>query len=248
MGWPQARQELERAIQRHGRDQRDRALSELAEVDPRLVRFVERVRWSTLCEQPLRFVEQRYSQLWSDITQEALMRQESRHEHHHQRSAHGCRNGSSAQPRSRTVRAGIGAPHQLLPTMLLDVGLSESDFYRDKHGLVFAAMRALHQASEPIDHLTVADQLERQGQLDAVGGRAAVEQFVGWVPAAGHGVHYARIVRQLSQLRRLLTATYQIQADVYERNDDPDHLLDRAEQLIFRAPRRSPAGHRADAR
>lgn len=70
-GWEQARQCLERAIQRHGRDHRDQALAELAGHDPLLVRFVERVRWSILCDQPLQFVERRYIDLWSEIVREA---------------------------------------------------------------------------------------------------------------------------------------------------------------------------------
>jgi hypothetical protein len=67
MGWPEAKQHLERAIQRHGRDHRDRALAELAARDALLVRFVERVRWSVLCEQPIQFVERRYAELWTEI-------------------------------------------------------------------------------------------------------------------------------------------------------------------------------------
>ncbi len=67
LDWSAARQQLERAVQRHGRDQRDQALAELAACDPQLVEFVERVRWSTLCEQPMQFAERRYAELWSEI-------------------------------------------------------------------------------------------------------------------------------------------------------------------------------------
>lgn len=69
--WPEAKQHLERAIQRHGRDHRDRALAELSARDELLVLFVERVRWSVLCEQPIKFVEGRYTELWSEIVREA---------------------------------------------------------------------------------------------------------------------------------------------------------------------------------
>jgi len=67
LDWSAARQQLERAVQRHGRDQRDQALAELAACDLQLVEFVERVRWSTLCEQPMQFAERRYAELWSEI-------------------------------------------------------------------------------------------------------------------------------------------------------------------------------------
>jgi len=133
-------------------------------------------------------------------------------------------------------RSALGAillTDTLLPTMVLEVGLAEEDFYSPAHGLVFAAMRALQHAGEPIDHLTVSAQLERSSQLEKVGGREAVEELAGWVPAAGNGAHYAKIVRELSQTRRLLTATYQIQAEVSERRQGAEELIEFAERLIF---------------
>jgi replicative DNA helicase len=133
----------------------------------------------------------------------------------------------------RSVLGAILLDARPLSTMILDVGLTEDDFYREAYGHVFAAMRALQQANEPIDYLTVSDQLERQGQLETVGGRSAVDELAGWVPAAGHGAHYARIVRQHAQLRRLLTATYEIQAELFERRGEADELIDNAERMIF---------------
>jgi len=115
----------------------------------------------------------------------------------------------------QSVLGSILLSDRLLPAVVLEVGLSPADFYRERYRVVFAAM--LHQADEPIDHLTVSEQLQRQGQLEEVGGSGAVEELAGWVPAAGHGVQYARIVLELSQLRQLLTATYEIQAEIAER-------------------------------
>ena len=69
--WAQARQALERAIQRHGREGRAEALLELAEQDELLVQFVERARWPALCEQPMQFVDRRYAELWAELSQEA---------------------------------------------------------------------------------------------------------------------------------------------------------------------------------
>jgi hypothetical protein len=69
VGWQDARTALERAIQRHGRDGRAAALSELSAEDPALARFVERVKWSVLCEQPLRYVERTYAEIWAELTE-----------------------------------------------------------------------------------------------------------------------------------------------------------------------------------
>ncbi len=70
MGWAAARELLERAVQRYGRDDRAGALAELATRSELFAAFVERVRWSTLCEQPMRYSESRYAQLWNDLTRE----------------------------------------------------------------------------------------------------------------------------------------------------------------------------------
>ena len=116
---------------------------------------------------------------------------------------------------------------------VLDVGLQDDDFYRPAHGRVFAAMRALHSAGEAIDHLTVAAHLQRNGELDDIGGPASVEELAGWVPAAGHYREYAAIVRDLAQVRRLMRATYEIQAAASAPHSGSDELIERAEQLIF---------------
>jgi hypothetical protein len=69
--WEEARQTLQRAIQRYGRDGRRQALEELAQHSQLLVRFVERVRWGSLCEQPFQYVDRRYAQLWGELVEQA---------------------------------------------------------------------------------------------------------------------------------------------------------------------------------
>jgi hypothetical protein len=75
--WEEAKQALQRAIQRHGREDRAAALHELAKQDERLVRFVERVKWSSLCEQPFQYVDRRYAELWAELVHQANEPQES---------------------------------------------------------------------------------------------------------------------------------------------------------------------------
>jgi len=69
--WEEAKQALQRAIQRHGRDGRRQALDELAAQSPLLVRFVERVTWGSLCEQPFQYVDRRYAELWGELVEQA---------------------------------------------------------------------------------------------------------------------------------------------------------------------------------
>jgi replicative DNA helicase len=134
----------------------------------------------------------------------------------------------------RSVLGALLLDSRPLTGMVLEVGLTAEDFYREQFGSVFAAICQLAGADEPIDELTVAAQLERHGVLERVGGAQAVEQLTGWIPAAGHSLQYAQIVREHSQLRRLLTATYEIQASVFNRQGDTgEELIDAAEQTIF---------------
>jgi len=76
LGWQDAKEHLQRAVQRYGRDHRDQALTELTAHDPLLVEFVHRVRWSALCEQPIQYVERRYAELWSEIVDQSRQQRE----------------------------------------------------------------------------------------------------------------------------------------------------------------------------
>jgi len=114
---------------------------------------------------------------------------------------------------------------QALEPIALEEHLQPEHFYREQHALVYTAMLALHQRHEPIDTLTIADQLAQQGVLERVGGSLAVDELAGWVPAAGDARSYARIVRDLATRRALLCACYQIQQQALEGHGSIDELL-----------------------
>ncbi len=120
-----------------------------------------------------------------------------------------------------------------LPALIIDERLQAGDFYREGHGLIFSAMLELHGAGEPVDALTLVEHLKQNGQLDAVGGRAAIDLLSGSVPAVGNVRQYARIVRENAMLRRLLHAAYDIQAKVHSHEAPPRELVDLAERTIL---------------
>src|ERR687883_1397596 len=120
-----------------------------------------------------------------------------------------------------------------LPALIIDERLRPEDFYREGHGLIYQAMLDLHTLGEPVDALTLVEHLKQSGQLDAVGGRAAVELLAGSVPAVGNVRQYARIVRENAMLRRLLNASYDIQARVHSHEAPPRELVDLAERAIL---------------
>src|SRR3954468_5333843 len=122
-----------------------------------------------------------------------------------------------------------------LPALIIDERLQPEDFYRESHGRIYQAMLDLHTLGEPVDALTLVEHLKQAGDLDAVGGAAAVEFLAGSVPAVGNIRQYARIVRDNAMLRRLLRASYEIQAQVHGHEALPRDLVDMAERAILEA-------------
>ena len=107
------------------------------------------------------------------------------------------------------------------------------DFFRDAHRRIFNSMVALSERSEPIDFVTLREELSRGGQLDEVGGPAYIASLADGVPRSANVEYYARIVKEKSTLRNLIHSANKILADAYEAEQEPDLLLDEAERAIF---------------
>lgn len=122
--------------------------------------------------------------------------------------------------------------------------LAPADFYRATSGRIFQAVLDLYGRGEPVDAVTLAGELEREGCLEDVGGRARVNELAAIVPSTSNVGHYARLVREAATLRGLLRASAEIGVSVTDRDgSSPDALLDRAEGLILDLAR---ARHRSD--
>jgi replicative DNA helicase len=117
--------------------------------------------------------------------------------------------------------------------LVINEGLRPEHFYREQHATVYRAMLELYEESREIDVLTVTEQLRQQGKLDEVGGAAMVDALAGAAPAAGNVREYARIVHNNALLRRLLTTTQQIQANVHNHEAPPRELVEWAERDIL---------------
>src|ERR687892_1173615 len=120
-----------------------------------------------------------------------------------------------------------------LDAVILDVRLNDEDFYRDRHRLVFKAIKRLYERSEAIDAITVSELLRSEGELEEAGGRDAVSHLASVVPVPGNAKHYAEIVKRNALLRRLLAASHTIQQSVNQREGEPRDLVERAEALLF---------------
>jgi replicative DNA helicase len=111
--------------------------------------------------------------------------------------------------------------------------LSAADFYRESHGLIYKAIIALYAKGEPVDAITVVDELDRTGGLSDVGGPERVHELATLVPAASNAAHYARIVSEMSTLRGLIRAGNDIARLGFDRPGETIELVDRAEQIVF---------------
>lgn len=120
------------------------------------------------------------------------------------------------------------------------------DFYKPAHGHVFEAIMGLYSQGEPVDPVTVAEELRRKGVLDAVGGRAVLLQIQANVPASANAAHYAQVVTELSLLRKLIVVAGDIAEMGYEVPDDVQQTLDRAEALVFEVAERKVADSLTD--
>ena len=81
--------------------------------------------------------------------------------------------------------------------------------------------------------ITVSDELKRSGLLDQVGGAGALTDFVNCVPTAANISHYAKIVKDKSMLRGLITSATTILSAAYDAQDEAKEILDKAERMIF---------------
>jgi replicative DNA helicase len=116
--------------------------------------------------------------------------------------------------------------------------LSTEDFYRRDHRLIFEAVRALQMENAPADVVTVAEWLDKSGNLEAAGGLQYVGSLSRNTPSAANIVAYANIVRERSVLRRLIGAANEIASSAYSpEGRKPTDLLDAAEKSIFEIAR-----------
>lgn len=135
----------------------------------------------------------------------------------------------------------IEAEQSVLGAMFLDKGaiaqaaelLTDGDFYREAHRVIYQAMLELYNKNEAVDLITVTDILRRDNRLEDVGGLAYVTSLASAVPTAANIKFHADIVQKKSVLRQLIHTATEIAASGYEENDEVSVLLDSAESRIL---------------
>ncbi len=133
-----------------------------------------------------------------------------------------------------SVLGAMMVSEKALDMVIIDARLSDDDFYRERHRIIFRAVKTLNGRGEPVDSLTVIEHLTQTGELAEAGGGDAVAALASTTPAPLNAGHYAKIVRENALLRRLLEAARKIEGSVQGREGEPRDLVERAESLLFK--------------
>lgn len=112
--------------------------------------------------------------------------------------------------------------------------LVAEDFFLDQNRRIFVQMLTLAAMDQPIDLVTLNDELHRKRELEASGGAAYLAALADGMPKVSNVGHYARIVKEKALLRRIIHTTHKIQQHAFEGQEDAGNILDGAETSIRR--------------
>ena len=141
----------------------------------------------------------------------------------------------------RNIPANLVAEGNVLGSLLIDpdaIGkvagtLKPDHFFREGHGWIYGAMLALHERHQPIDFTLLMAELDRNHQLEDVGGPAYLTELIAGTPTAMYVEHYTEIVINAALLRKLISAAGKIAELAYAREQPTNEVIDQAERLIF---------------
>ncbi len=149
---------------------------------------------------------------------------------------------STKSPTVKLPPQSVEAEQSLLGALLIDKDaiikvselLNPENFYRtEQHGQIYNAILQLYDRREPIDHITVTEQLRQNGALDQVGGSAYLAELVNLVPTAAHIEAYAKIIKDQSVRRQLIARSTKFIENAYDESYSVDQIIEDAEQNIF---------------
>ena len=123
--------------------------------------------------------------------------------------------------------------------------LAAEDFYSEVHRIIYGAMMRLYSRGDPIDQLTLTNELRSVNEFERIGGRPYVFQIVESVPTAANAGRYADIVRGKALLRAVIDVGSRITEDAFREPENVSTALDSAEQLIYGVSNRTLREHLA---
>ncbi len=136
----------------------------------------------------------------------------------------------------------IEAEQSLLGALLIDkdaiLRISEllrpANFYRlEQHGQIYSAITELYDRREPVDLVTLTQELKKKGVYDKVGGSAYLTTLINTVPTAAHVEYYAKIIKEHALRRNLISEATRLIERAFDDSSSVDDLLQSAETAIF---------------
>ncbi len=111
--------------------------------------------------------------------------------------------------------------------------LTGESFYRKEHKIIFDAMVSLFESGEPIDTVTLYEELKKREQADEAGGAVYLSKLSQNISSAANIEYHAKIILEKQILRGLITSSHEIAKAAYEGTEDAFDILDQAERKIF---------------
>lgn len=144
-------------------------------------------------------------------------------------------------PEGKVPPQNLDAEVSLLGAVLIDEDvltrvsdkLAADDFYDKRHQAIYAGMIRLYEHHNPVDLLTLSDELKKKGELDGAGGAQYLTDLSNQVPTAAHAEHYAEIITQNAMRRRLISASGHIAELGFDESRNTSELLESAEAQLF---------------
>ncbi len=113
--------------------------------------------------------------------------------------------------------------------------LKAEDFYNEVHRRIYVSIESLSGAGQPVDHVTLGEELKKRGDWEKIGGTAALANLTDSVATIANIDHYAQIVREKAAVRRMLYAASEIVARGYSDYGETGEFLDQSEEAVFKA-------------
>lgn len=111
--------------------------------------------------------------------------------------------------------------------------LEPRDFYKDSHKLIYEAIISLYQRNEPVDLITLEEELRKQGHLEAIGGAYYLAELANLLPSSANVETHIKIVKDKAMLRHLIKACTLILKEAYDETEEVENILGDAQQQIF---------------
>ena len=144
---------------------------------------------------------------------------------------------------SEAEKAVLGAVF-LDPAVISDLSdtLGPDDFYERANRIIFNAMLELDERNEEVDVITIQDELNKNNQLEDIGGLAYVSELAVTTPTSAHVSYYAKIIKRKSLLRHLIATSQGIIQTAMQETDDVTDILDQAESAIMSVSQENTTG------